>query len=108
MIRVAGSPWRVKVPTPSALGLLHEILSTDVLTAQLRAMSMYMAAHMDPGDLRILLERMGDPDDPLSATDYRELFRAAVRVGTARPFRLPPDWRELPPRRGGPSEHVSR
>lgn len=85
LVHVADYFWRVKVPTPSALGLLSEILERRG-GSQLQAINMFLANHMHPDDLSRMLLRMTDPDDEFGQTDYQELYRATVTVGTARPF----------------------
>lgn len=85
MVHVADYFWRVKIPTPSALGLLNEILDRRG-GSQLQAINMFLSTHMHPDDLRRMLERMTDPDDEFGQSEYQELYRATVTVGTARPF----------------------
>lgn len=82
---VAGQVWRVKVPTPSALGLLGEILERKG-GSQVQAINMFLAAHMHSDDLATMLTRMSDPDDSFGGDEYQELYRQTVTVGTARPF----------------------
>lgn len=85
MVYVAEVFWRVKVPTPSALGLLGEILERKG-GSQVQAINMFLSAHMHPDDLTTMLTRMSDPEDSFGADEYQELYRKTVTVGTARPF----------------------
>lgn len=85
LVHVADRFWRVKVPTPNAIGLLAEIIEQKG-GAQLQAMNMFIAHHMHPDDLALMLMKMADPEDSFGAQDYQELYRATVTVGTARPF----------------------
>lgn len=97
---VGGMAWRLKVPLPSALGLLSEIIDT-VGGAQVKVINGFMIMHMHPGDLETMLCRMLDPEDPFGGEEFIELYRAAVTVGTARPFSLSSTSAELRPTGGG-------
>lgn len=103
LVHVAGVFWRVRVPTPSALGLLAEILETKG-GAQVQTINMFLANHMHPDDLAVMLDRMTDPDDSFDASAYQELYRATVTVGTARPFSQSSPSSGPPPIRGVSSE----
>lgn len=85
VVHAGGRFWRTKMPTPSALGLLSEIVESRG-GAQVSAINMFLASHMHPEDLMVVLDRMTDPDDEFSGSDYQDLYRAVVTVGTARPF----------------------
>lgn len=85
LIHVADRFWRVKVPTPNAIGLLAEIIELKG-GAQLQAMNMFIAHHMHPEDTAFMLEKMADPEDSFGATEYQEIYRSIVTAGTARPF----------------------
>lgn len=106
-IMAGGGVWRVRVPDASALAPL-----VDAHTAQgaqrVRLLSEFLVRQMHADDMAVLLNRMSDPDDPFDEVAYNELYRAAVTVGTARPF-----WQSSPSpaqRRitGGPSAPVLR
>lgn len=85
MVHVADRFWRVKMPTPNALGLLAEIIEQKG-GAQLQAMNMFLSNHLHPDDMAEMLGKLTDPEDPFGAAEYQELYRATVTVGTARPF----------------------
>lgn len=85
LVHVAGMFWRVKVPTPNALGLLAEIQELKG-GSQVQAINMFLANHLHPEDMSEMLARMTDPEDSFGAAEYQELYRATVTVGTARPF----------------------
>lgn len=103
LVHVADTFWRVRQPTPSALGLLAEILETKG-GAQVQTINMFLANHMHPDDLASMLDRMTDPDDSFGSTEYQELYRATVTVGTARPFSPSSPSSAPPPIRGVSSE----
>lgn len=85
VVHVCGEFWRVKTPSSSSLGLLAEIVDSKG-AHQVKTVNMFLAAHMHPEDMARMLERMIDPEDVFGPTDYTELYRSAVTVGTARPF----------------------
>lgn len=80
-----GRLWRAKIPSASSLGLLNEIIESRG-GAQVKTINMFLAAHMHPDDMALMLERMIDPDDSFKSEEYMELYRAVVTLGTARPF----------------------
>ena len=43
--------------------------------------------YLHPDDFQYVMRRLLDPDDAFSEVDYMSLYREAVTVGTARPFR---------------------
>lgn len=95
MVHAAEMFWRVHVPGPaelSALTAIPEMKGGD----QVKAMNAFIARHMHPEDLGVMLEKMTDPQDPFDSHDYQAVYRAVVTAGTARPFwqssasRVPP------------------
>src|SRR5690606_39619938 len=82
-----GGVWRLRAPQSVELHTLAEALATKG-RQQIMAVNRYMAAHMHPDDLGVLLNRLVDPDDPLDDADYMSIWKSAVEVGGARPFRL--------------------
>lgn len=95
VVIVRDTAWRVKVPSPTALGMVSEIGSLSG-GARIQAISSYLQIHLHPDDLRQMLRRMLTPKDAFDANAWTELYRAAVTVGTARPF---PPFSGLPERR---------
>lgn len=86
MVHVGEYFWRVKVPTPEALKALAEV--PDLKGGeQIHAMNAFLQHHMHPDDFRLAVRRLLDPDDSFTAERYTDLYRQAVTVGTARPFR---------------------
>lgn len=85
VVMVADTAWRVKVPSPSALELLADMASASG-ARRVKVLNGYLAAHLHPDDLVTMVMRMADPDDTFTSDDYISLYRAAVTVGTARPF----------------------
>lgn len=101
LVHVAGYFWRVRPATPQAVAMLTAILETKG-GAQVQAINTFLAAQLHPDDLRRMLERMMDPDDTgFDHDEYTELYRAAVTVGTARPFLQSSAFPELRLTRGG-------
>lgn len=84
-VLVGGSAWRLKLPTPAAMGLLAEAARSRG-QAQVDAFNGFVLSHLHPDDVPALLMRMADPDDSFGGDEFRELYRLAVTVGTARPF----------------------
>ena len=87
LVHVADYFWRVKPARPEALGLLTAIVESKG-GLQVQAINEFLARHMHADDLQRMLERMTDPDDDFGQTEYQELYRATVTLGTARPFLL--------------------
>jgi hypothetical protein len=78
--------WRVKVPGPVALQRVAEIADASG-GQQILAINAFLRDHMHPEDFALILRRLLNPDDTFTNVHYMELYRQAVTVGTARPFR---------------------
>lgn len=87
LVQVEGYFWRIKIPTPEALKHLAGVPDLEG-SEQIHAMNAFLQRHIHPDDFRLVLQRMLDPDDTFTAEHYTDLYRQAVTVGTARPFRL--------------------
>lgn len=87
LVHVGDYFWRVKVPSP---GVLKQLADIPDLTGgdRIKAMNIFLQRHLDPEDFRLVVRRLLNPDDAFSAEMYTDLYRQAVTVGTARPFRL--------------------
>jgi hypothetical protein len=96
-----GATWRVRVPDAHSLGPLVEAQNASG-GERIRSMSAFLVRQMHPEDMATLLDRMADPDDSFDEDDYQELYRAAVTVGTARPFWQSSRWLSPPRITGGP------
>lgn len=99
---VGGLFWRLRPPQTTSLDLLARIAQSKG-GAQLVLINEFLLLHLHPDDAASLVTRMVDPDDGFGTAEYQELYRAAVTVGTARPFG--PWSRSLrwPPTAGGSS-----
>ena len=105
-VLVAGTAWRVKIPGPSAIGLLADMATAKGGT-RVKVINGFLAMHMHPDDLHAMLLRMSDPDGQFTQDDYIALYRAAVTLGTARPFPQSSHSLALLPTAGEPSEQSS-
>lgn len=107
MVHVGGYFWRARVPGPAALkdvATVADSRSGD----QLHAINSFLHAHLHPDDFAIAARRLLTPDDAFSTEDYIDLYRAAVTVGTARPFPQSSASRARRRSRGGSSARGSR
>lgn len=87
LVHVGDYFWRVRVPGPDALRDLNTI-ATASGGEQIKAINGFLQRHLHPDDFPRLLDRLMSPDDTFDAEQYMSLYRQAVTVGTARPFRL--------------------
>jgi hypothetical protein len=94
LLHIADYFWRVKVPGTAAL---RDLAAVPDLKGgeQIKAMNAFLVRHMHPEDFRWAVQRLLDPDDVFSSEHYMDLYRQAVTVGTARPFRLSSDSHAL-------------
>lgn len=86
MISVGDYFWRVKVPGPVALQRVADIAEAKG-GAQIHAINAFLQEHLHPEDFHLVLRRLLNPDDTFTNNHYMDLYRQAVTVGTARPFR---------------------
>lgn len=87
LVHVGEYFWRIRVPAPEVLKHLSEV--PDLTGAErIKAMNSFLQHHLHPEDFRLVVRRLLNPDDAFSAELYTDLYRQAVTVGTARPFRL--------------------
>lgn len=77
--------WRVRVPGPEALKEVANLPQSG--GAQLMAIGTFLQRYLHPDDFRRAIQCLLDPDSSFTGEHYYELYRAAVTVGTARPFR---------------------
>ena len=85
-VHVADYFWRVKVPGPAALQAVAEVAESKG-GQQIHAINTFLRTYLHPDDFQYVMRRLLDPDDAFSEVDYMSLYREAVTVGTARPFR---------------------
>jgi hypothetical protein len=99
--------WRVKPPGPAALQAVAAVADAKG-GQQIHAINSFLQVHMHPEDFRHVIMRLLDPNDLFDDHDYMDLYRQAVTVGTARPFRQ--WWASLgpPPPAGASSARSSR
>lgn len=98
---IGGSFWRTRMPTPSAIGLLNEIMDRKG-GSQVQSMNMFLAVHLHPDDLVTMVLRMIDPDDGFGTDEYQQIYRMVATIGTARPFSQSSASPAPPPTTGAP------
>jgi hypothetical protein len=106
-VLVGGKMWRLKVPDTLALKLI-----TDIHDApggqQIQLINAFLQRQLHPVDFQQVLRRLLNPDDTFTTDEYMELYRRAVTVGTARPFRRSSGSREQRRSHGERSARSSR